>query len=96
MPRKKASKSAPRIAPPIERGKTAELAQWQVPPFGWSPEQQAAHQEKLMPQSELLLEIAAVEAVYDHAIVALHDVGLKLRRALSRFLAPTAPARPRR
>jgi len=33
-----------------------------------------------MPQSESLLEIAAVEAVYDHAIVALHDVSLKLRR----------------
>jgi branched-chain amino acid transport system ATP-binding protein len=30
--------------------------------------------------SELLLEIAAIEAVYDHAIVALHDVSLKLRR----------------
>jgi branched-chain amino acid transport system ATP-binding protein len=33
-----------------------------------------------MPQSELLLEITAVEAVYDHAIVALHDVSLKLRQ----------------
>jgi branched-chain amino acid transport system ATP-binding protein len=31
-----------------------------------------------MPQSEPLLEIAAVEAVYDHAIVALHEVSLKL------------------
>jgi branched-chain amino acid transport system ATP-binding protein len=33
-----------------------------------------------MPQSDPLLEIAGVEAVYDHAIVALHDVSLKLRR----------------
>jgi branched-chain amino acid transport system ATP-binding protein len=29
---------------------------------------------------ELLLEIRAVEAVYDHAIVALHDVSLRLRQ----------------
>jgi branched-chain amino acid transport system ATP-binding protein len=40
----------------------------------------AADQEKLMPLSELLLEIAAVEAVYDDAIVALHDVSLKLHQ----------------
>jgi len=33
-----------------------------------------------MTQSQSLLEITAVEAVYDHAIVALHDVGLKLRQ----------------
>src|ERR1700758_17126 len=33
-----------------------------------------------MASSESLLEIAAVEAVYDHAIVALHDVSLKLRQ----------------
>jgi branched-chain amino acid transport system ATP-binding protein len=33
-----------------------------------------------MPQSEPLLEIAAVEAVYDHAIVALHEVSLKLHQ----------------
>jgi branched-chain amino acid transport system ATP-binding protein len=33
-----------------------------------------------MPQPESLLEITAVEAVYDHAIVALHDVSLKLRQ----------------
>jgi branched-chain amino acid transport system ATP-binding protein len=33
-----------------------------------------------MPQPEPLLEITAVEAVYDHAIVALHDVSLKLRQ----------------
>jgi branched-chain amino acid transport system ATP-binding protein len=32
-----------------------------------------------MPQSKPLLEIAAIEAVYDYAIVALHDVSLKLR-----------------
>jgi branched-chain amino acid transport system ATP-binding protein len=31
-----------------------------------------------VPQSVSLLEIAAVEAVYDHAIVALHDVSLKV------------------
>ena len=31
-----------------------------------------------MPQAEPLLEIAAVEAVYNHAIVALHEVNLKL------------------
>jgi branched-chain amino acid transport system ATP-binding protein len=29
---------------------------------------------------ELLLEIRAIEAVYDHAIVALHDVSLRLRQ----------------
>jgi branched-chain amino acid transport system ATP-binding protein len=33
-----------------------------------------------MPQSDPLLEIAAVEAVYDHAIVALHGVSLKVRQ----------------
>jgi branched-chain amino acid transport system ATP-binding protein len=33
-----------------------------------------------MPQAEPLLEIAAVEAVYNHAIVALHEVSLKLRQ----------------
>jgi branched-chain amino acid transport system ATP-binding protein len=33
-----------------------------------------------MPQAEPLLEIAAVEAVYNHAIVALHEVSLKLHQ----------------
>jgi branched-chain amino acid transport system ATP-binding protein len=33
-----------------------------------------------MASSESLLEIVAVEAVYDHAIIALHDVSLKLRQ----------------
>jgi branched-chain amino acid transport system ATP-binding protein len=33
-----------------------------------------------MPQAEPLLEIAAVEAVYNHAIVALHEVNLKLHQ----------------
>jgi branched-chain amino acid transport system ATP-binding protein len=33
-----------------------------------------------MPQAEPLLEIAAVEAVYNHAIVALHEVTLKLHQ----------------
>ena len=32
-----------------------------------------------MPQSRPLLEITAVEAVYDHAIVALHEVSLQVR-----------------
>jgi branched-chain amino acid transport system ATP-binding protein len=32
-----------------------------------------------MTQSDLLLEIAGIEAVYDHAIVALHDINLKVR-----------------
>jgi branched-chain amino acid transport system ATP-binding protein len=34
---------------------------------------------QLMTQSDWLLEIAGVEAVYDHAIVALHDINLKVR-----------------
>ena len=33
-----------------------------------------------MPQAEPLLEIAAVEGVYNHAIVALHEVSLKLHQ----------------
>jgi branched-chain amino acid transport system ATP-binding protein len=33
-----------------------------------------------MPQSDSLLEIAAVEAVYNHAIVALHEVSLKVHQ----------------
>jgi branched-chain amino acid transport system ATP-binding protein len=33
-----------------------------------------------MPQAEPLLEIAAVEAVYNHAIVALHEVSMKLHQ----------------
>src|SRR5262249_44174497 len=33
-----------------------------------------------MAQPESLLEITTVEAVYDHAIVALHEVSLELRQ----------------
>jgi branched-chain amino acid transport system ATP-binding protein len=33
-----------------------------------------------MPQSDSLLEITAVEAVYDHAIVALHEVSLRVHQ----------------
>jgi branched-chain amino acid transport system ATP-binding protein len=38
-----------------------------------------AHREIVMSEPETLLTITAVEAVYNHAIVALHDVSLTLR-----------------
>jgi branched-chain amino acid transport system ATP-binding protein len=35
--------------------------------------------ENRMPQSDLLLEIGHIEAIYNHSIVALHDVSLRIR-----------------
>jgi branched-chain amino acid transport system ATP-binding protein len=39
----------------------------------------ATRQEKPMSKPDALLEITGIEAVYDHAIVAVHDVSLEVR-----------------